>query len=372
MQPDYRFSLLMTSASVSAALTAIDQAITDYGGVLAALAQPGRTPDEEAEIFASASPSEQEVVNVAAFEAFAVTLANRGFPRPRYDQQKDHLQEIVERVKAFAGPALDTEFHIPHSEEEEGEAVFRDFRHELLLTRKIPLPILFMDGRASHRQTGAEIVIPSSTGSYLQFVAMPTEKARYLYSPVPGSETLDIWEKSVVSGFRRSTSPPDRRVEFLLTDRQSAENLISNHRESDIIASVSLSALADPDWRAQWLSSPGFITRLLVLIDDDPINLVQWLAGGGEKVQLAAATAMFHTEPPERVEILCVTAEGQPNILYYTPVSAPHRQSIVEVALRRIGGAQFDSSFLEKWTPLLARVTPHLLQEEGAFGTQFW
>lgn len=373
MQPDIRFEAIMTRTAVAAALAAINQALATGGGVLAPLAGPGMTPAEEADMFARASPGEQEVINVAAFDAFAEALARQGFGQARYGQQKDDLEEIIRRVQQFAGTKLDTEFHVPTSDQEENEAIFRDFRRELLFTADVPVRASFFDGQLEDRAVEAGFVHSSESGSYLQLVAMPADKASYLYDPVSRSGPADERKGGVVSGFRRRASTTGAvGVELLITDRTAAERVIRDHPACDILMIVSLTAIADAEWRAEWLMPAAPVAQFMVVIDDDPIDLVRELAANGE-VRLAAGTAVVGAgEDGGRVEILVVLAEWEPNILYFTPISAPNRQSVVEVALNRVAGATLDPTIISLWLPFLARAVPHLLREESAFGTRFW
>jgi hypothetical protein len=90
-------------------------------------------------------------------------------------------------------------------------------------------------------------------------------------------------------------------------------------------------------------------------------------------VRFAPATARLTegTDAP-RVEVLCLVADARPDILYFTPASAPFRQAFLEVILRRDGGTRPDVGVLQPWLPHLASAIPHLLREEGVFGMRFW
>lgn len=374
MQPDRRFRAILDPAGAAAALAAMDHAIAADGGTLAPLAAPGVTAEKEAELLAAASLREMEIPTLSAFEAFARALEEKGYPRPRYEQQKEELPVLISRVQAFTGPTPGLELQVPATEVEEAEALFSEFRHEVLVVGETPLPALFVDARTADDEVLDAFVLTAGEGSHFQLVAMPTAKARHLYRPVAPGGLLDGWDRPVITGFRRwwPGSRSDARVDFLVVDRAAADHIAGRHPEVEVLMMVSHAALDDSAWVGEWFGDGGPAPRLLVLIDEDPFQLIRELEREG-RVWFAPATARLTqaTDAP-RVEVLCLVADARPDILYFTPASAPFRQGFLEVILRRDGGTRPDAEVLQSWLPHLASAIPHLLREEGVFGMRFW
>ncbi|HEX6036991.1 hypothetical protein [Longimicrobium sp.] len=374
MQPDRRLRAILDPAATAAALAAMDHAMAADGGTLAPLAAPGVTAEEEAERLGAASLREMEIPTRAAFEAFARALEEKGYPRPRYAQQKEDLPALLSRVQAFTGPTPGREWQVPATELEEAEALFSEFRHEVLVVGETPLPALFVDARTVQDEVLDAFVLTAGEASHLQLVAMPTAKARHLYRPVAPGGLLDGWDRPTLTGLRRwwPGRGSDARVDFLVVDRAGADHLARRHPEVQVLMMVSLAALDDPAWVGEWFGDGGSVPRLLVLIDEDPFQLIQELEREGP-VRFAPATARL-TEGADapRVEVLCLVADARPGILYFTPASGPFRQAFLEVILRRDGGTRPDPDVLQPWLPHLAGALPHLLREEGVFGMRFW
>lgn len=374
MRPDRRFRAILDPAGAAAALAAMDHAIAADGGTLAPLAAPGVTAEEEAGLLAAASLREMEIPTLSAFEAFAQALEEKGYPRPRYAQQKENLPALISRVQAFTGPTPGFEWQVPATELEETEALFSEFRHEVLVVGETPLLALFVDARTADDEVLDAFVLTAGAGSHLQLVAMPTAKARHLYRPIAPNGLLDGWDRPVITGFRRwwPGRRGDARVDFLVVDRAGADHIAARHPEAEVLMMVSLSALNDSAWVGEWFGDGGPAPRLLVLIDEDPFQLIRELEREGP-VWFAPATARLTegTDAP-RVEVLCLVADARPGILYFTPASAPFRQAFFEVILRRDGGTRPDAEVLQPWLPHLASAIPHLLREEGVFGMRFW
>lgn len=329
MRPDRRFRAILDPAAAAAALAAIDHAVTADGGTLAPLAAPGVTAGKEAELLAAASLREMEIPTLAAFESFARALEEKGYPRPRYEQQKEHLPALISRVQAFTGPTPGFEWQVPATELEETETLFSEFRHEVLVVGETPLTALFVDARTADDEVLDAFVLTAGAGSHLQLVAMPTAKARHLYRPIAPGGLLDRWDRQVITGFRR-WSPgrrSDARVDFLVVDRAGADRVAQRHPEAEVLMMVSHAALDDSAWVAEWFGNGGPAPRLLVVIDEDPFQLIREMEREGT-VRFAPATARLTegTDAP-RVEVLCLVADARPGILYFTPASAPFRQA---------------------------------------------
>ena len=373
--PDQRFALLYRPELIAAARSAVDIAIAQDNETLAALLRDEPDPHREAEIVQMASFDEQELVNKTAFEVFAAALEAHGVVRPTYDAQKKGIGEIIATMRDYVGSSLDMEFHVPSSANEEQDALFKDFRRELLITGATPIPALFLDWREVADEVGDAFVLRSPRSSYLQLVAMPTAKAHHLYEPIERNSPLDRWRETSITGFRRYWMQPGEtpRVDFLIVDRTDADRISERHPDSEIVVIVSLCTTRDDDWLAAWASDNGEATRLLVLIDDDPFDLLDRWTERGDNIAIARLSAAMSANPDApRTELLCLSASREPDSLYIAPMTAPFRASIIEIAVRRYPTVRLDNAVLGSWTATLANAIPHLLREEAQFGMQFW
>jgi hypothetical protein len=70
--------------------------------------------------------------------------------------------------------------------------------------------------------------------------------------------------------------------------------------------------------------------------------------------------------------VLCLAADDEPDVIYFTPCTTPMRQAVSEYARQLFDTVHTDGAFLARWLPMIGRVSAHVLREEGRFGDRFW
>jgi hypothetical protein len=333
-KPDERFRLLMTHSSVERAITAMKNTLHDAGGQYATIANTNISANTERQIWLSADSVLLDRVCKAAFDAFAELLHHKLDATCQFDNQKKGLAKLIRKVEDYAGENLKIQFWTPSSQEDDEVSVFVDFRNEQLVLSDRPLPAMIISF-ATHQATTVDFFVHDADGQrYVQFIAMPVEKARTLYMPLEGAELLTNPTENIVTGFRRRWAPQglEPRVELLLLEPDEAPAVLKSlaSDEVDIYVVYALSLLQTTNWVLKWLLAEGSVDRMLVLIDDDPIELITRHGDRGADLHLTYLKAKSNPELDEHTEILCFTAGDELDVIYFTPCSPAFRLGVME------------------------------------------
>ena len=374
-KPDERFALLMTAPSVDRAVTAMDDALRGIGGAFATLAEPAAIDAEtERRIWRTADTATLTAVTRAAFDSFAETLARSVGLRCQFDDQKERLTELIAKVQAYAGDKLTKTLRTPQSSADDETSVFSDFRHEELILREEPLPIVAVP----YRPELLELFVLSIEGRrYVQLVAMPRAKALALYAPIHGEELLANTPHDIVVGLRRRFSPPGAapRIELLVLGADNCQAVLGPlpSQGVELVVICSHHLFLFENWFQAWLLSPDNpANRVAVLIDDDPIELISGHGERGAQLQFTFFRVRTDAARDDHTEVVCFSAADEPDALYFTPCSSPFRVALTEYATRRYATVSLDAKFVEPWMPMFGWVMSHVLREEGRFGNRFW
>ncbi len=372
--PDKRFNRMFTPENARKAVAAMDSALREFRGC-EALTSQGLSAHEERTLWLEAPHAAMDHAAHAAFDAFADALARETGEHCAFDDQKVELESLIAKVGAFGGAALSTIFAAPATRAEDEEAMFVDFRRERLVLADAPLPAAFVSA-ATHEISCAEIfVIEAQADRYAQLVLMPASKARALYSTDESVALLDGSEDDVLFGLRRRWAPPGQApcVEYFILQPALASAALAHLGGAELYAQCALSALATPSWARDWLlgdASP--VQRIAVLIDTDPFVLLSRGVKRGATPSLTYLNVKLADTVDLHTEVLCLAFDDEPDVLYFTPCSAPLRLAVIHYASRRFPHACFDAAFIQQWLPMIGRLSAHALREEACFGAGFW
>jgi hypothetical protein len=372
--PDRRLLKLLKPAAAQQAMAAMDAVLANLAAPHVQLLRDETPDDVQHQLMSSMSPADQEALNSAAFEAFASAASAAGLGRPDYEGHRRGLPELIAKVNAYGGGQLGVDFQIPVGATEDRSTVFIEFRHEQLILRPKPDPALFVDIRQCDQVAANDFVLNVASIRYLQLVAMPRSKACAMYQFPDGGPHLMQWPYSSVTALRRRWVAPSgqSRVEFLLVRAADLAGIIEAAPGLDILTVISLSVLGDAEWRNEWLTpGSGTIDRAAVLIDSDPFALLDRQAKHGH-VTVSCIRARLDLSATDYTEIVCVTVEHEPGVLYFTPCTAAFRQAVIEYSRSHLPHATLESRVPEGWEAILLRLVGHSLKEEPRFGMDFW
>lgn len=375
--PDRRFARLMTRSSVDSAIAAMHAALREAGEPYASIAQPEIDASTERGIWRTAKTAVMTRASEAAFAEFAERLKRDTGEMPGFGDQKTGLGSLIKKVETFAGDRLKTQFRTPESEADDEFSLFMDFRNEQLILIDNPLPATIASLATHHPSTPDLFVLNANGQRYVQLIAMPLGKARMLYAPGDGADLLKQATDDLIVCLRRRWTPPgmESRVELLLLSPREAPLLMERlaGQGVTVFAVASSSLLNEENWVMSWLSSVASpVTRLAVLIDDDPIALIDRHGKRGAPLHFGFFQARSDAADDAHTEILSFHAGDEPDALYFTPCTTPFRQAAIEYAERRFDNVNLSTDFLKPWLPMLQRVIAHTLREEGRFGDRFW
>jgi hypothetical protein len=359
-RPDQRFDQLMTPALAQAAIEAVDLLRMDL------------EPAEYRNILAKLDIAGQDLLNARSFEVYAAALADLGHARPSYNVDRDGALRLITKIKEFAGEAMEAEFHVPIDMDGDQAAVFLDYRKEEFRIAQQPLRAVFGDAANYVDDKGRSFILSGSGDRYLQFVAMPRDKARFLYHAVGGRDVLNA-APAILAGVRQRWSAPGEglRVEFLAYTRDRLLKLIEIVAPVDILPIITTSAIADEAWRAEWSSPPVIVKRFLALIDTDPFALLERYAGQSD-TNLTFFGARLAPPSDDYMEVFCLSAKGDPDVLYFTPCTTALRQAVFKYAQMEHPHVTYQFEEIRDWMPMLQRAVGHVVNEEGHFGFDFW
>jgi hypothetical protein len=371
-KPDDRFALLMTSTTVERAIVAMKDVLRSSGGSHASIADESIDAASARSVWESTPTPFLDGVSKAGFAVFAEVLLEHTCHAGEFDGQKNHLPEIIAKVRAFAGDKLQREFRNSASWEEDEVSLFTDFHNEQLVLSEQPLPAIFVGVETHPENVADEFVLEAEGTRYYQFVAMPPAKARQLYGPIEGEELLVGATDDLIAGLRRRWGS---RIEFFLLGPNTAPRVLTrlSNTGAEIYVVYSLTLLNYSNSLLSWFRSADCpLNRMAVLIDDDCIDLIKKHAQRGAELQLAYFKARSGAKQDEFTEILCFAAGDEPDLVYFTPCTTPFRLAITEFVRRRFTQVNFDGEFIQPWLSMLKRVIGHTLHEEARFGDRFW
>lgn len=374
-KPDDRFALLMARDPVNRAMAAIEQAVLVSGSRYAAILAPDIDDATARRTWFQADMKTKEAVSRAACDSFAESLARSTGALCGYDDQKQHLAELIAKVNAFGGDRLDARLQVQPDGSDDETTVLTEYRNEELVLIEHPQRAAF-----GTMATDAEAIESFSRawdrGRYVQFVCMPVEKARALYRPEHGEALLAQCQDGVITGLRQRIRPPGEEpcVEFLLLEPDNASRVLTQLQKQgkEILTVCALSLFYFKNWVMPWLrSSDCAVERMAVLIDFDPVDLIEFHGARGAELSLTHITFRFE-EQSVPIEVVCLAVVDEPALIYFTPCTRPFRLALAEHARRRFSKVSFDEDFVRPWIPMLQRVVSHALKEEGRFGCHFW
>jgi hypothetical protein len=375
--PDRRFARLMTRPSVDRAIASMHAVLREAGEPYASIARPDIDAATERRIWRTAKTSIMTTSSEAAFMEFAEILTRDTDEAPGFGDQKIGIGALITKVEGFAGDRLKTQFRTPASDAIDEYSLFMDFRQEQLILMENPLPATIAC-LATHQPSTPDLFVLNADGQrYVQFIAMPLGKARMLYEPLDGADLLNQATDDVIACLRRRWAPSDMepRVELLSLGPREAPPVMERltGQGVTVFAVVTLGVLREANWVVSWLSSAATpVTRLAVLIDDDPIELIDRHGKRGAALHFGYFQARSSATDDAHTEVISFLAADELDTLYFTPSTTPFRQALIEYAQRRFDTVSLGTDFLKPWLPMLQRVIAHTLREEGRFGDRFW
>lgn len=365
--PDDRFAQLMTTAAVSRVIAAIDAHLSAKNTRLA-----GGGELLELRYWRAAPAEDLDQMNEAAFAACSAILAEGGQGPCAFDGHQQDLGALIAMVEAYGGENLRTRFHAPASPEAHADALFLDFRSEELVLSRTPLPAGFINSQTHDALD--RFVLGAPERRYIQLIVMPEVKARAIYSPIdgqPGAATED----GLLVGLRRRSRPNDGSDAIVEILQLQPNDLAWLHQPEkfDTYVILAMSALSAHTWFGDWLQSPACpFTRMTVMLDEDPFDLLQQHAARGAHLEITYLRAPADGATSAHTEVLAILAADQPNIVYFTPCTSPFRHAVSEYARLRLPGTRFSAEAFARHMAMLQTLSAHVLREEPRFGNRFW
>jgi hypothetical protein len=330
----------------------------------------------EWDALSNAAPDDFVPAELAAFEIFAKALRVAGHHPSGYDDQREQLAELTAKIQSALGPDSNQLFTTP-KEGEDYEAVIGDFRREILSLRDVGLPLFVTDLEEQDPKVIEAFIHKGSQGNHLQFASMPLDKAAKVFQVAENCAALRRLSDGNVSGFRRLAHAPEGgfRVEWLAVSEDEAQRLVKNIQDASIYKTVSLITTRDDVWLSDWQEPARFLKgHVGIVIDDDPIALMDMLAIEGDRVHVVGYRMKMPVQGQGNIilDLIAFKATKVPERLFFTPCTSSLRTAILKLASDR--GAPFK---IEKELPgtdqkFLADTLFNLLQEEGRFGAAFW
>lgn len=375
-RPDWRLAQMLQPGPAAAALESIDRALAGLGEPLIQLSQPDLPPLQAIELLARAPIDAVEILNQVSFTAFANALGASGAAVPGYDDQRNGLLELVDRIKAYAGDRLRMTFTVPETLEDDVTAVMANYRHEQLELREGRDAAVFVDVQQHSARFVEPFVGKSEHADYVQLIAMPKAKADALYELIDSRNDMDAFPGEVLTGLRRRYVPADGPpvVQFLLIRLPLLAEMLAHAAPVRPVTLLSTAALDIPSWAAEWERHGARLApRWLVHVDTDPFELVDQLAASDAPLQMAFVRFCASPDnPASLIEILCLVSAARPNQAFVLPCSAPVREAVAAYAQRKTLNVDLAADFLQDWRSLLSPAISHLIREESRFGNRFW
>ena len=216
-----------------------------------------------------------------------------------------------------------------------------------------------------------------SQGNHLQFVSMPLQKAARVFQMDENCAALRRLTKENISGFRRLAHAPEGgfRVEWLAVSDDQAQRLVETIQETAIYKTVSLVTTQDDVWVSDWQDPASFLNgHVGVVIDDDPIALMDRLAGDSDQVQVIGYRMNMPVQNQGNIvlDLIAFKTKKEPERLYFTPCTSSLRTAILKLTHNRGASFKIEKELPQADQKFLADTLFNLLQEEGRFGAAFW
>lgn len=374
--PDLRFRTLLERNIISDAKEAMRKVLDQSETPLKVLSDGNAGFRVEWDALSKAAPDEFVPAERAAFEVFAAALKGAGHHPSGYDDQREQLSELTEKVQAALGPDSNQQF-MTSNDGEDYEAVIGDFRREILSLRDAGLPLFITDLEEQDPKVIEAFVHKGSQGQHLQFVSMPLMKAARVFQIADNCSALKRLSTENISGFRRLAHTPEGgyRVEWLAVSHKDAQRLIEGIQDTAIYKTISLVTTRNETWSSNWLAANGFLTGLLgVVIDDDPIALAERLASEAEQVQVVGYRMNMPVQNQNGIilDLVALKAENAPDRLYFTPCTSSLRTALLKLVHNRGSPFKIEKELPKVDQKFLADTLFNLIQEEGRFGAAFW
>lgn len=374
--PDQRFKTLLKRDLIRDAKDALRQELAQSESPLKVFAEPDAGFKAEWNALSKASPDDFVTAELAAFEVFAKALKEAGHHPSGYDDQKEQLVELTEKIQSALGPDSNQQFVTP-KEGEDYEAVIGDFRREILSLRDVGLPLFITDLEEQDPKVIEAFIHKGSQGNHLQFASMPLDKAAKVFQIAENCAALRRLSDENISGFRRLAHAPEGgyRVEWLAVSDDEAQRLVENIRDTAIYKTVSLITTRDEVWVADWQEPTGFLDgHVGVVIDDDPIAVMERLASDDDQVQVIGYRMNMPVQDQGNIilDLIAFRAANKPDRLYYTPCTSSLRTAVLKLAHDRGAPFKIEKELPQPDQKYLADTLFNLLQEEGRFGAAFW
>ena len=374
--PDQRFKTLLERDVIREVKEAMRQVLAHSESPLKVFSEPDVDFKAEWDALSNAAPDDFVPAELAAFEIFAKALRVAGHHPSGYDDQREQLAELTAKIQSALGPDSNQLFTTP-KEGEDYEAVIGDFRREILSLRDVGLPLFVTDLEEQDPKVIEAFIHKGSQGNHLQFASMPLDKAAKVFQVAENCAALRRLSDGNVSGFRRLAHAPEGgfRVEWLAVSEDEAQRLVKNIQDASIYKTVSLITTRDDVWLSDWQEPARFLKgHVGIVIDDDPIALMDMLAIEGDRVHVVGYRMKMPVQGQGNIilDLIAFKATKVPERLFFTPCTSSLRTAILKLASDR--GAPFK---IEKELPgtdqkFLADTLFNLLQEEGRFGAAFW
>ena len=374
--PDLRFQKLLEQDVIREAKEAMRMVLEQTSSPLKGLAAENTSFQVEWDALSKAAPDDFVHAELAAFGVFAHALKNAGFDPAGYDDQREQLSQLTEKVEAALGPDSNQKFMSPE-EGEDYEAVIGDFRREILSLRDADLSLFITDLEEQDTKVIEAFVHIGSKGRHLQFVSMPLMKAERVFQIAENCAAIKRLSTENLSGFRRLAHAPEGgfRVEWLAVKENDARRLVNGIQDTAIYKTISLVTMRDETWASNWLATEGFLSGpIAIVIDDDPIALMDRLAGEGGQVQVVGYRMNMPVQDQNYIilDLIAFKAANEPDRLYFTPCTSSLRTAILKLAMDRGAPFKIQKVLPEADQKFLADTLFNLLQEEGRFGAAFW
>ncbi|MEL7111220.1 MAG: hypothetical protein AAGL99_18340 [Pseudomonadota bacterium] len=373
--PDARFATALTVETCERAVTTILGLARTYGPDWEPIINGKTDRVTDQQFLADADVKHVDRLYEASYNVFAAAIAGAGDVSLEYDAQRSFGRDLAEKLKAYAGDRLKSQFITPGSHQDDVGSALSDLRRERLSISPKKIKAVLGDAQEVDDATCLSIFAGTGANAHYQVVAMPSKKAAFTYNIQDRADLLEPSAKLSITGFRRRISYPDGSavVEYLILSRDRAASLIEKANDVPVVFVVSSSVLSDKTWFSEWVTQDDGTDRVFVLVDTDPFAQLDILSAREEDILFARLRLTGQNDPSQSsLWAYAFLSKSEPHVLYFSPCSGALVNALSNHAEHMGKCCKFGDGFLKDWSPHFNWVMGHVLAEEIMFGDRFW
>lgn len=368
--PEVRLNFLLNRELFDRALTEVGEQLRRRSPAWRQILDGSLTAEERIEIHRRIPYEQQDLAVRLSFAPFARALKAAGFGTTDDGRNRRDAPAVIRRLVDFAGPQIEAEIWGTTSTEEDQIAFWRSIASETLLTRKECdfARVWDLDSMGTAALELFRLGPPDA--QYFQVVAMPHVTARHLYIDESIKPLFQGSAHKHLLALRCRTSSPDTEPLIHLLPCKSLDQLMGRlgdlTADADFFCLFHFSSWNDEVWRPVWKDDSRLPpTSMAVLIDLDPIALLEALAGDVERVEMHFAYPEFEDLGATYCVVAFVVGDEWP--IFFAPCTVHLKQALegwVEKYCPHVEACYRPELWAE---PRLQRAVAHAIREQHRF-----